>query len=83
LTAKRDELHAKHEDAKDLKEGIDRRSQQVASFLRKYLTQDEFTDYEYFIKMKSQLTIEQQEIEDRIKQSEEQLTALHQSMQNR
>lgn len=80
LVAKRDELHAKHEDAKDLKEGIDRRSQQVATYLRKYFTADEFTDYEYFIKMKSQLTIEKQEIEDRMKQGEEQLEALRKSM---
>ncbi|ELU03935.1 hypothetical protein CAPTEDRAFT_173104 [Capitella teleta] len=80
LTAKRDELHAKHEDAKDIKEGIDRRSQQVAAFLTKYLTAEEFTDYEDFIKMKLQLTIEFQEIDDRVKQSEEQLKALKHNM---
>ena len=80
LTQKRDELSEKHDDAKQLKEGIDRRSHQVATFLRRHLLADEFTDYEHFIKMKCKLMIEQQEIEDKIKLGREQLTALQESI---
>ena len=77
LKAKRDDLSQKHEDAKQLKEGIDLRSCQVASMLKKCLTAEEFTDYEYFIKMKSKLKMEQQEIDDKISLGEEQLRALN------
>jgi protein Shroom len=80
LTAKRDELSGKHEDAKQLKEGIDRRSHLVASYLRKYLSEEEFGDYEYFIQMKSKLNMDSQEIEDKIKLGEEQLLALRRSI---
>ncbi len=76
----RDQIQEKHEDAKSLKEGIDRRSKQVAVYLRKYLTSEEYADYEHFIKMKSKLTMESQEIEDKIKLGEEQLTELKKSM---
>ncbi len=77
---KRDEIKEKHEDAKLLKEGIDRRSKQVAIYLKKYLTSEEYADYEYFIKMKSKLSMDAQEIDDRIKLGEEQLRELRRSM---
>ena len=80
LISTRDQIQEKHEDAKSLKEGIDRRSKQVAVYLKKYLTNDEYADSEYFIKMKSKLTMESQEIEDKIKLGEEQLKELQKSM---
>ena len=80
LESTRDQIQEKHEDAKSLKEGIDRRSKQVAVYLKKYLTGDEYADYEYFIKMKSKLTMETQDIEDKIKLGEEQLKELQKSM---
>ena len=80
LVATRDQIQEKHDDAKSLKEGIDRRSKQVAVYLKKYLTSEEYADYEYFIKMKSKLTMESQEIEDKIKLGEEQLKELRKSM---
>ena len=80
MESKRDRLSDKLNDAKDLKEGIDRRSQQVATYLQKYLTPEEFSDYEHFVKMKSKLTIDQQELDDKIKLGEEQLEALQKSM---
>ena len=80
LMIKRDEVSEKHGDAKLLKEGIDRRSVQVSGYLKKYLTSEEYDNYEYFIKMKSKLTMAQQEIEDKIKLGEEQLQALQNSM---
>ena len=73
-------MSEKHGDAKSLKEGIDRRSRQVATYLKTCLTEDEFTDYEYFIQMKSKLKMEKQEIEDKIKLGEEQLKALQKSL---
>ncbi len=80
LEATRDQIREKHEDAKSLKEGIDRRSKAVAGYLRRYLTPDEFADYEHFIKMKSKLAMETQEIEDQIRLGEEQLKELQKSM---
>ncbi|XP_064636059.1 uncharacterized protein LOC135493098 [Lineus longissimus] len=80
LISKRDKLSEQHEDAKKLKEGIDKRSKQVATYLRKDLTDEEFADYEVFVKMKSKLIMEEQEIEDKIILGEEQLKALSKSM---
>ena len=79
LVSKRDELRSKHEDAKQLKEGIDRRRRLVDTFLRKQLTHDQFEDYEYFIRMKAKLTMDKQEIEDKITLGNEQLKALKQT----
>lgn len=79
VTAKRDELLKKLDDAKELKDGIDRRSDCVTQFLRKHLSQGEFDDYEHFIKMKSKLTVDQQDVEDKLKLGEELLAQLRKS----
>ena len=76
MTAKRDELLKKLEDGKELKDGIDRRSDCVTSFLRKHLLASEFEDYEHFIKMKSKLTVDQQDVDDKLKLGEELLAQL-------
>ncbi|XP_023225699.1 protein Shroom2-like [Centruroides sculpturatus] len=76
LEAKRDKLREQHEDACRLKESIDRRSQQVSTFLHQYLTEEEYADYDHFIKMKSKLLMDAREIEDKIKLGEEQLSTL-------
>ncbi|CAH1777229.1 unnamed protein product [Owenia fusiformis] len=76
LLSKHEELSKKMEDAKMLKEGIDRRSRQVSKYLVNYLNELEFADYEHFVKMKSKLRIDQQEIEDKIQMGQEQLTEL-------
>lgn len=76
LEAKRDKLIEQHEDACRLKESIDRRSQQVSTFLHQYLTEEEYADYDHFIKMKSKLLMDAREIEDKIKLGEEQLATL-------
>ncbi|ESO83837.1 hypothetical protein LOTGIDRAFT_196845 [Lottia gigantea] len=77
---KRERLQEKHEDAKVLKENIDKRSQQVLSMLESRLTEAELEDYNYYIKMKSKLTIDYQELEDRIKLGEEQILELKKSI---
>ena len=79
MTAKRDELLKKLDDAKELKDGIDRRSDSVSHFLRRQLSAQEFDDYEHFIKMKSKLTVDQQDVDDKLKLGEELLAQLRKS----
>jgi protein Shroom len=68
------------DEAKSLKESIDRRSATVSAFLRLYLSDDQFADYGHFVKMKAKLIMDQREITDKIKLGEEQLRALRDSM---
>ena len=70
LKLKRDGTCSKLDDAKQLKDGIDNRGNQVAAFLQVYLT-EEYEDYDYFIKMKSKLNMEQQEVDDKLKLGEQ------------
>ncbi|XP_054722221.1 uncharacterized protein LOC129231861 isoform X2 [Uloborus diversus] len=76
LESKRDKLKEQHEDARRLKESIDRRSFQVSAFLRRYFTDDEYTDYNHFLKMKTKLIIDIRELDEKIHLGEEQLAAL-------
>ncbi|CAN8032647.1 unnamed protein product [Ixodes persulcatus] len=76
LEAKRDKLTSQHEEARRLKESIDKRSRQVALFLRRYLSPQEYADYGHFVRMKSKLLVDAREIDDKIRLGEEQLTAL-------
>lgn len=80
LVCKRNDLIEKHDDALSLKEGIDRRRHQVAGYLQKCLSEDELKDYEYFIKMKAQLVIDQQEVEDKIEMGQRQLDLLRSTL---
>jgi len=77
---KRDRLHKQHEDAKELKSDIDRRSEQIEVFLRESLAAAELDDYHYYIKMKSKYTIQMQELEDKITLGNEQISALQKSI---
>ncbi|XP_076352192.1 uncharacterized protein LOC143247684 isoform X2 [Tachypleus tridentatus] len=76
LEAKCDKLSEQHEEARWLKESIDKRSHQVSTFLRHYLSTEEYADYDHFIKMKSKLLVNIREIQEKIKLGEEQLAAL-------
>ncbi|XP_078265574.1 protein Shroom2 isoform X2 [Rhinoraja longicauda] len=80
LTQKQKLLTRQHEDAKELKENLDRRERLVFDILSSYLTDELLQDYEHFVKMKSALTIEQRELEDKIKLGEEQLKCLLDSL---
>ncbi|XP_050417764.1 uncharacterized protein LOC126831141 isoform X3 [Patella vulgata] len=73
-------LHNKHEEAKLLKEDIDKRCVLVSAMLEARLSIEEMEDYNYYIKMKSKLTIDCQELEDRIKLGEEQIQELKKSI---
>ncbi|RVE74159.1 hypothetical protein OJAV_G00038460 [Oryzias javanicus] len=80
LIEKRKLLIRQHEDAKELKENLDRRERVVYDILANYLEDDSLTDYEHFVKMKSALIIEQRKLEDKIKLGEEQLKCLIDSL---
>ncbi|KAG1940994.1 protein Shroom2 [Pimephales promelas] len=80
LTEKRKLLIRQHEDAKELKENLDRRERVVYDILASYLPEESMTDYEHFVKMKSALIIEQRKLEDKIKLGEEQLNGLMDSL---
>ena len=67
------------EEAELLKESIDKRSAQVAGFLKTYLSPEEFADYQHFTKMKAKLIIDAREIDDKIKLGDEQMAALEES----
>uniref|UniRef100_A0A0P4VYM7 ASD2 domain-containing protein n=1 Tax=Scylla olivacea TaxID=85551 RepID=A0A0P4VYM7_SCYOL len=80
LENKRDKLHDQLEEAKKLKENIDRRAVQVSKVLNKYLTEDQYADYDHFIKMKAKLIMDAKEIDDKIKLGEEQQKALRETI---
>ncbi|XP_072540321.1 protein Shroom2 isoform X2 [Salminus brasiliensis] len=80
LTEKRKLLIRQHEDAKELKENLDRRERLVYDILASYLQEESLADYEHFVKMKSALIIEQRKLEDKIKLGEEQLKCLMDSL---
>ncbi|XP_075937624.1 protein Shroom2 [Anarhichas minor] len=80
LAEKRKLLIRQHEDAKELKENLDRRERLVYDILAHHLPEDGLTDYEHFVKMKSALIIEQRKLEDKIKLGEEQLKCLTDSL---
>ena len=80
LESKRSKLSSQLDEAKSLKESIDRRSQTVSAFLHNYLSAEQFADYDHFVKMKAKLIMDQKEIQDKIQLGEEQVKALRESM---
>ncbi|XP_055550546.1 protein Shroom isoform X3 [Wyeomyia smithii] len=76
LEAKRDRLLEQLDEAKQLKDDIDRRGAIISKILEKTLTIEEYADYDYFINMKAKLIVDSREIADKIKLGEEQLAAL-------
>lgn len=59
-----------------MKESIDRRSNSVSTFLHKYFSDLEYSDYDHFIKMKTKLIVDIRENDDKINLGVEQLAAL-------
>ncbi|XP_072921154.1 protein Shroom3 isoform X4 [Hemitrygon akajei] len=80
LNEKRRLLASQHEDAKELKENLDRRAGVVLDILENYLTAEQLEDYQHFVKMKAALLMEQRELDDKIKLGEEQLRCLLESL---
>uniref|UniRef100_A0A8C3GL74 Protein Shroom1 n=1 Tax=Cairina moschata TaxID=8855 RepID=A0A8C3GL74_CAIMO len=73
-------LSRQREDAKDLKENLDRRGRVVSGILAKYLTEQQLQDYRRFVQEKTSLLIEQKDLEEQIKFFEEQLENLEKSI---
>ncbi|XP_025959339.2 protein Shroom3 [Dromaius novaehollandiae] len=80
LNEKRKLLAGQHEDARELKENLDRRERVVLEILGNYLSEEQLQDYQHFVKMKSALLIEQRELDDKIKLGQEQLKCLVESL---
>ncbi|XP_064272285.1 protein Shroom3 isoform X1 [Passer domesticus] len=80
LNEKRKLLAGQHEDARELKENLDRRERVVLDILGNYLSEEQLQDYQHFVKMKSALLIEQRELDDKIKLGQEQLKCLIESL---
>ncbi|CAF0860685.1 unnamed protein product [Rotaria sp. Silwood1] len=66
LLERREKIQEKHNEAKSLKDGIDRRSRLVTNILRKYLSDEQIDDYDHFIRMKSALLIDAKDFEENI-----------------
>lgn len=80
LNEKRKILAGQHEDARELKENLDRRERVVLAILANYLSAEQLQDYQHFVKMKSTLLIEQRKLDDKIKLGQEQVKCLLESL---
>lgn len=80
LNEKRKVLAGQHEDARELKENLDRRERLVWDILASYLSEEQLLDYQHFVKMKSTLLIEQRKLDDKIKLGQEQIKCLLESL---
>ena len=77
LIEQREKIRQKHDEAKSLKDGIDRRSRLVTNILRKYYSNEQYDDYEHFIRMKSTLLMDEKDIEENILIIEKQIEILN------
>ncbi|XP_073415586.1 protein Shroom1 isoform X2 [Dendrobates tinctorius] len=73
-------LSRQREDAKDLKDNLDRRDQVVTGILAKYLSETQLQDYKHFVRLKTTYLIEQKDLDEKIKFLEGQLESLHTSI---
>lgn len=73
-------MNEQHQEAKQLKENIDRRQRAVSDILARILNGEQFADFEHFIEMKSALIMEQRELDDKIKLGREQMNCLRESL---
>ncbi|XP_037548572.1 protein Shroom3 isoform X2 [Nematolebias whitei] len=80
LHHKRSLLLLQTEDARELKENLDRRQRVVHAILSGYLTEAQLRDYRRFVGAKPSLLIHQRHLDDLIRQGEEQLTGLVESL---
>ncbi|XP_034033912.1 protein Shroom3 isoform X2 [Thalassophryne amazonica] len=69
-------LCKQREDAKDLKDNLDRRENLVSTFLSRQLSAEQLQDYRHFVQTKASLLIRQKDLEEKKRLAEEQLEAL-------
>lgn len=80
LNHKRSLLLRQTEDARELKENLDRRQRVVHAILSSYLSEPQLQDYRCFVSTKPSLLIRQRHLDDLIRRGEEQLTRLAESL---
>ncbi|CAI5666246.1 unnamed protein product [Oreochromis niloticus] len=80
LNHKRSLLLRQTEDARELKENLDRRQRVVHAILSSYLSEPQLQDYRRFVSTKPSLLIRQRHLDDLIRRGEEQLTRLAESL---
>ncbi|XP_060791681.1 protein Shroom3 isoform X3 [Neoarius graeffei] len=80
LQQKQRQLLSQQEDARELKENLDRRERIVFQFLGGYLSTAQLHDYRRYIRAKPALLIRQRHLDDLIRQGEEQLCRLTENM---
>ncbi|XP_036973380.1 protein Shroom3 isoform X2 [Acanthopagrus latus] len=80
LLHKRSLLLSQTDDARELKENLDRRQRVVHAILSGYLTELQLQDYRHFVSTKPSLLIRQRHLDNLIRQGEEQLTRLAESL---
>ncbi|XP_049598510.1 protein Shroom1 [Syngnathus scovelli] len=73
-------LCKQREDAKDLKDNLDRRESLVSTFLSRQLSDEQVRDYRRFVQTKASLLIRRKDLEEKTKLGEEQLEALAKSL---
>lgn len=69
-------LCKQREDAKDLKDNLDRRENLVSTFLSRQLSPEQLQDYRRFVQTMASLLIRQKDLEEKLRLGEEQLEAL-------
>ncbi|XP_019728878.1 protein Shroom1 isoform X2 [Hippocampus comes] len=73
-------LCKQREDAKDLKDNLDRRESLVSTFLSRQLSPEQVCDYRRFVQTKASLLIRRKDLEEKTRLGEEQLEALAKSL---
>ncbi|KAM9788596.1 protein Shroom1 [Neosynchiropus ocellatus] len=73
-------LCKQREDAKDLKDNLDRRENLVSTFLSRQLSAEQLQDYRRFVQTKASLLIRLKDLEEKQRLGEEQLEALANSL---
>uniref|UniRef100_A0A3Q0RV08 Shroom family member 1 n=1 Tax=Amphilophus citrinellus TaxID=61819 RepID=A0A3Q0RV08_AMPCI len=73
-------LCKQREDAKDLKDNLDRRENLVSTFLSRQLSTEQLQNYRCFVQTKASLLIRQKDLEEKQRLGEEQLEALTNSL---
>ncbi|KAJ8286658.1 hypothetical protein GJAV_G00041680 [Gymnothorax javanicus] len=76
LQKRRQRLCSQHEDARELKENLDRRERLVLDILSGYLTPPQLQEYQRLVLVKPALLIRQRHLDELVRQAEEQLHRL-------
>jgi len=80
LKEKKKMLLDQHNEAKLLKQETDKKQLKISEMLASKFNQEQFADYEHFVKMKSALIVEKREFEEQMKVGKEQIQALIDSL---